>query len=147
MSLKEQLSADLKQSMKDKDVIVKSTVILVRAAILQFEKDNKVELIDEDIIGIISKQVKQRRDALEEFKKADRQDLIDQTNKEIEILTKYLPQQLSEEEVKIIVLSAIQEVGATSMKDMGKIMAVVMPKIKGQADGGIVNKLVKEYLN
>lgn len=147
MSLKEQLSADLKQSMKDKDVIVKSTVILVRAAILQFEKDNKVELIDEDIIGIISKQVKQRRDALEEFKKADRQDLMDQTNKEIEILTKYLPQQLSEEEVKIIVLSAIQEVGATSMKDMGKIMAVVMPKIKGRADGGIVNKLVKENLN
>lgn len=147
MSLKEQLSADLKQSMKDKDVIVKSTVILVRAAILQSEKDNKVELIDEDIIGIISKQVKQRRDALEEFKKADRQDLMDQTNKEIEILTKYLPQQLSEEEVKIIVLSAIQEVGATSMKDMGKIMAVVMPKIKGRADGGIVNKLVKESMN
>lgn len=144
MSLKEQLSADLKQSMKDKDIIVKSTIILVRAAILQFEKDNKVELIDEDIIGIISKQVKQRRDALEEFKKADRQDLIDQTTKEIEILTKYLPQQLSEEEVKIIVLSAIQEVDATSMKDMGKIMAVVMPKIKGRADGGIVNKLVKE---
>lgn len=144
MSLKEQLSADLKQSMKNKDVIVKSTIILVRAAILQFEKDNKVELIDEDIIGIISKQVKQRRDALEEFKKADRQDLIDQTTKEIEILTKYLPQQLSEEEVKIIVLSAIQEIDATSMKDMGKIMAVVMPKIKGRADGGIVNKLVKE---
>lgn len=147
MSLKVQLSADLKQSMKDKDVIVKSTVTLVRAAILQFEKDNKVELIDEDIIGIISKQMKQRKDALVEFKKADRQDLIDQTEKEIEILTKYLPQQLSEEEVKEIVLSAITEVGATSMKDMGKIMSVVMPKVKGRADGGIINKLVKENLN
>lgn len=147
MSLKEQLSSDLKQSMKDKDVIVKSTVTLVRAAILQFEKDNKVELIDEDIIGIIAKQVKQRRDAFEEFKKADRQDLMDQTSKEIEVLTKYLPQQLSEDAVKDIVLSAIQEVGATSMKDMGKIMAVVMPKIKGKADGGIVNKIVKENLN
>ncbi|MPW27089.1 GatB/YqeY domain-containing protein [Alkalibaculum sp. M08DMB] len=147
MSLKEQLSSELKESMKAKDLIAKSTIILVRAAILQYEKDNKVELIDEDIIGIISKQVKQRKDALAEFKKADRQDLVDQTEREIEILVKYLPQQLSESQVESIVLEAMKQVGADSMKDMGKIMAVVMPKIKGRADGGIVNKLVKENLN
>ncbi|RBP68916.1 hypothetical protein DES36_10256 [Alkalibaculum bacchi] len=146
MSLKEQLVADLKQSMKDKDTIAKSAITLVRAAILQVEKDERRELSEDDIIGIISKQVKQRKDALIDFQKANRQDLIDQTEREIEVLTEYLPQQLSEEELKVIVLDAINEVGATSMKDMGKIMGIVMPKIKGRADGGMVNKIVKENL-
>ncbi|WP_303861818.1 GatB/YqeY domain-containing protein [Alkalibaculum bacchi] len=146
MSLKEQLVADLKQSMKDKDTIAKSAITLVRAAILQVEKDERRELYEDDIIDIISKQVKQRKDVLIDFQKANRQDLIDQTEREIEVLTKYLPQQLSEEELKVIVLDAINEVGATSMKDMGKIMGIVMPKIKGRADGGMVNKIVKENL-
>lgn len=146
MSLKEQLVADLKQSMKDKDTIAKSAITLVRAAILQVEKDERRELSEDDIVGIISKQVKQRKDALIDFQKANRQDLIDQTEREIEVLTEYLPQQLSEEELKVIVLDAINEVGATSMKDMGKIMGIVMPKIKGRADGGMVNKIVKENL-
>lgn len=146
MSLKEQLLADLKQSMKDKDTIAKSAITLVRAAILQVEKDERRELSEDDIIGVISKQVKQRKDALIDFQKANRQDLIDQTDREIEILNKYLPQQLSEEELKVIVLDAINEVGATSMKDMGKIMGLVMPKIKGRADGGMVNKIAKENL-
>ena len=146
MSLKEQLVADLKQSMKDKDTIAKSAITLVRAAILQVEKDERRELSEDDIVGIISKQVKQRKDVLIDFQKANRQDLIDQTEREIEVLTEYLPQQLSEEELKVIVLDAINEVGATSMKDMGKIMGIVMPKIKGRADGGMVNKIVKENL-
>lgn len=146
MSLKEQLVADLKQSMKNKDTIAKSAITLVRAAILQVEKDERRELSEDDIIGVISKQVKQRKDVLIDFQKANRQDLIEQTEREIEILTKYLPQQLSEEELKVIVLDAINEVGATSMKDMGKIMGIVMPKIKGRADGGMVNKIVKENL-
>ena len=147
MSLKEQLSADLKQAMKDKDTIKKSTITLVRAAILQYEKDNKVELTEEDIIGIIAKQVKQRYDSLKDFTRAERPDLIDQTNAQIEVLSKYLPQPLSEDELMNIVLSAISEVGATSMKDMGKIMAKVKPQITGRADGSMVNKIVKENLN
>ncbi len=146
MSLKEQLTADLKRSMKDKDTIAKSAITLVRAAILQVEKDERRELSEDDILGIVSKQVKQRKDALIDFQKANRQDLIDQTKREIEVLTNYLPQQLSEEELKVIVLDAIKEVGATSMKDMGKIMGIVMPKMKGRADGGMVNKIVKENL-
>ncbi|MFZ7130730.1 MAG: GatB/YqeY domain-containing protein [Eubacteriales bacterium] len=146
MSLKEQLSLDLKQSMKDKNVISKSTIIMVRAAILQYEKDNKVELTDEDIIAIIAKQVKQRKEVLNDFKKADRKDLVDQNLQEIQILQQYLPQQLNEEEIKTIVIDAIREVGASSVKDMGKVMTTVMPKVKGRADGGLVNKIVKENL-
>ena len=146
MSLKEQLAADLKQSMKDKDKIAKSAITLVRAAILQIEKDEKKELFDDDIIDVVSKQVKQRKDALSDFQKGNRQDLVEQTEREIEVLTKYLPQQLSEDELKVVVLNAINEVGATSMKDMGKIMSIVMPQIKGRADGKMVNKIVKENL-
>lgn len=146
MSLKERLLNDLKQSMKEKDTIKKSCVTMVRAAILQAEKDKKVELKDDEIVDIIAKQLKQRRDSLQDFKKADRQDLIEQTQKEIDVLTKYLPQQLSEDEIKQIVIETIREVGATSMKGMGKVMGAIMPKVKGKADGSLVNKFVKQYL-
>lgn len=147
MSLKEKLMADLKTSMKEKDTIRKSTITMVRAAILQNEKDNKVVLDDEDILGVISKQVKQRKDSYAEFEKAQREDLMEQTSKEIDILMEYLPKQLSEDELRVIVSEAINKVGATSLKDMGKIMAAVMPEVKGKADGGAINKLVKELLN
>ena len=146
MSLKEKLQADLKRAMKEKDKISKSVVTLIRSAILQYEKDNKVELKDEEITGIIAKQLKQNKDVLKDFQKANRQDLIEQTEKEIEILTNYLPRQLTEEEVSKIVTDTIGEVGATSMNDMGKVMSAVMPKVKGKADGGIVSKVVKEKL-
>ncbi|NTW71863.1 MAG: GatB/YqeY domain-containing protein [Eubacteriaceae bacterium] len=147
MSLKEKLMADLKTSMKEKDTIRKSTITMVRAAILQNEKDNRVVLDDEDILGVISKQVKQRKDSFAEFEKAQREDLMEQTSKEIDILMEYLPKQLSEDELRVIVSEAINKVGATSLKDMGKIMAAVMPEVKGKADGGSINKLVKEFLN
>jgi hypothetical protein len=120
---------------------------MVRAAILQSEKDNKIVLNDEDVLGVIAKQVKQRKDALEEFKKAQREDLMEQTAKELDILMDYLPKQLTEEELKVIVSDAIKEVGATSIKDMGKVMSTVMPKVKGRADGTMINKIVKEILN
>ncbi|HBG7806580.1 TPA: GatB/YqeY domain-containing protein, partial [Clostridioides difficile] len=94
----------------------------------------------------IAKQLKQRRDALVEFEKAGREDLIKETEGEIEVLKEYLPQQLSEEELEEIVKSTISEVGATSMKDMGKIMSVIQPKVKGRADGKLINKLVKQNL-
>lgn len=147
MSLKETLMDDLKAAMKDKDVIRKNTVQMIRSAILQFEKDNKAELDDNGIIDVIAKELKRRRDVLPEYEKSGREDLIADINREIEILLAYLPKQLSKEELEVIVAEAIAEVGATSMKDMGKIMAAVMPKTKGRADGKMINEIVKAKLS
>ncbi|MGP1556090.1 GatB/YqeY domain-containing protein [Peptostreptococcus stomatis] len=146
MSLKEKLQEDLKSSMKNKDTIRKSVVTLIRAAIKQHEVDNRVELADDAIIDIISKQLKQRKDSLAEFEKANRDDLVEETKSEIQVLEEYLPQQLSEEELEKIVIETIAEVGATSMKDMGKIMATIKPKTAGRADGRKINELVKKNL-
>lgn len=146
MSLKEKLQEDLKSSMKNKDTVKKSVVTLIRAAIKQHEVDNRVELADDAIIDIISKQLKQRKDSLAEFVKANRDDLVEETKSEIQVLEGYLPQQLSEEELEKIVIETIAEVGATSMKDMGKIMAVIKPKTAGRADGRKINELVKKNL-
>lgn len=147
MSLKETLMEDMKNSMKNKDTIKKNTIIMVRAAIKQKEVDERIELADEDILDIVSKQVKEKRAAIEEFKRGNRQDLVDLTNAEIDILLNYLPKQLSEEEVEEIVKEVIIEINATSMKDIGMIMKTVMPKVKGRTDGNIVNKAVKKILN
>ena len=146
MALKEQLLADLKASMKAKDPVKKSTVTMIRAAILQVEKDNKVELGDAEIQEIIAKQMKQRRDALDEFKKAERDDLIAQTEAEMRVIEAYLPKQLTQEEIEAIVDETIKETGAESAKDMGKIMGALMPKVKGLADGKLVNQIVREKL-
>lgn len=146
MSLKEKLQEDLKSSMKNKDTIKKSVVTLIRAAIKQHEVDNRVELADDAIIDIISKQLKQRKDSLAEFEKANRDDLVEETKSEIQVLEGYLPQQLSEEELEKIVIETIAEVGATSMKDMGKIMATIKPETAGRADGRKINELVKKNL-
>lgn len=146
MSLKEKLQEDLKSSMKNKDTIRKSVITLVRAAIKQIEVDQRVELDDVAVMNIISKQLKQRNDSLAEFEKAGREDLIEETKSEIQVLKEYLPQQLSEEELEKIVIETIAEVGATSMKDMGKIMAIIKPKTAGRADGRKINELVKKNL-
>jgi len=147
MALKDQLMNDLKEAMKDKDTIRKNTVQMVRSAVLQFEKDNKTELDDNGVIEVIAKELKKRKDVLPEYEKSGRDDLIEGLNKEIETLLGYLPAQLSKEELMEIVKEAIAETGATSMKDMGKIMAVVMPKTKGRADGKEINAIVKEMLS
>ena len=144
MSLKEKLQEDLKSSMKNKDTIRKSVITLVRAAIKQIEVDQRVELDDVAVMDIISKQLKQRNDSLAEFEKAGREDLIEETKSEIQVLKEYLPQQLSEEELEKIVIETIAEVGAISMKDMGKIMAIIKPKTAGRADGRKINELVKK---
>lgn len=146
MSLKQKLQEDLKSSMKNKDTVRKSVVTLIRASIKQSEVDNRVELEDEDIIDIIAKQLKQRKDVLVQFKDAKREDLVSEAEAEIEVLKEYLPQQLSEEELSEIVKSTISELGATSMKDMGKIMSAMKPKVKGRADGKLINELVKNNL-
>ena len=147
MSLKERLMADLKDAMKNKDKLRKDVITMVRAAIKQKEVDERVELDDSDIENIISKQLKEKKASIEEFKKGNRQDLVDQTNDEIEILLKYLPEQLSDEELKEIIKKVIDEKEITSMKDIGKLMKNVMPLIKGKADGKQVNVIAKELLN
>ena len=145
MSLKEQLFADLKTAMKEKDTLRKDTVQLIRSGILQIEKDNKIELDDEGVLDVISKQLK-RRDALPDFLKSGRTDLVEKLNKEIEILLSYLPEQLNEDEIKKIVEEAVAEIGAASIKDMGKVMASVTPKVKGRADMKLVGGFVKKML-
>ena len=146
MSIKERLAADLKAAMKEKNTIKKDTVQMVRAAVLQKEKDGKLVLDDDGVIEVIAKEVKSRKDVLPDYEKSGRDDLIAKINQEIAILLDYLPEQLSEEELRSIVKDAITETGASSMTDLGKIMAVVMPKIKGKADGKAVNALVRELL-
>lgn len=146
MSLKQKLQEDLKSSMKNKDTIKKSVITLIRSSIKQYEVDNRVDLGDDEIVDLIAKQLKQTRDSREEFAKAGRDDLVSKAEAEIEVLKEYLPQQLSEEELNKIVISTISEVGATSMKDMKKIMTSIMPKVKGRADGKLINELVKKNL-
>ncbi|AKL95797.1 hypothetical protein CACET_c23510 [Clostridium aceticum] len=146
MSLKERLTNDLKEAMKNKDQLRKNVVTLIRSEIKQVEVDKRVELEEQDVIEIISRQLKQRKDAVEEFEKGGRQDLVEQTQGEISVLLQYLPQQLSEEEVTKIVKETISEIGANSVKEMGKVMAAVLPKVKGKADGKTVNQIVKQQL-
>ena len=147
MGLKETLMQDLKDAMKEKDTIRKNTVQMIRSAVLQFEKDNLTELDEEGIIEVIAKELKKRRDVLPEYEKSGRDDLIADIKREIEILLAYLPKQLTKEELEVIVTEAIETTGAASMKDMGKIMGVVMPKVKGRADGKMINEIVKAKLS
>ena len=146
MSLKDNLFQDLKTAMKEKDTIRKNTIQLVRSGVLQIEKDNHIELDDDGVLDVVSKELKKRRDSLPEFEKSGRQDLIDDLNKEIEVLLRYLPEQLTEDEIHKIVVETIAETGATTMKDMGKVMGAVSSKVKGRADNRVVSGYVKELL-
>lgn len=147
MSLEIKLMEDLKTSMKNKDTIRKNTITMVRAAIKQIEVDERRKVSEDEVIDIISKQLKEKRIVIGEFKKGNRDDLVELTEKEIEILLPYLPEQLTQEEVVKIVNDTIEELNATSMKDIGIVMKTVMPKVKGKTDGNIVSKIVKESLN
>ena len=144
--LKEKLLEDLKSAMKEKDEIKKNTVQMVRAAILQIEKDKAIEVSEEQIIEIIAKEVKKRKDAAIDFEKSGRQDLIEKNKQEIEILTTYLPKQLSKEEIETIVKDIIAKVNATSIKDMGKVMKAAKEKIGAGSDGKTINEVVKKCL-
>lgn len=145
--IKEKLLNDLKESMKDKNLIRKNTIQMVRAAVLQVEKDKQIELTDEQIIEIIAKESKKRKDAEAEFEKSGREDLIKQNKEEIEILAEYLPKQLSVEEVETIVKTVIEETGSTSMKDMGTVMKTAKEKIGASADGRTISEVVKKMLS
>ena len=145
--LKEKLMQDLKDAMKEKNEIKKNTVQMLRASILQVEKDKGIQLEDNQIIDIIAKEVKKRKDAAIDFEKSGRDDLIAQNNAEIEVLINYLPKQLSKEEIEEIVKKVIEETGATSMKDMGMVMKGAKEKIGASADGKTINEVVKSLLN
>ena len=144
--LKEKLLEDLKECMKNKNTVRKNVVQMVRAAILQVEKDKQITLNDEQIIDIIAKESKKRKDALADYERSGREDLIAQINEEIEVLAEYLPKQLSEEELVNIIKEVIEEQGATSMKDMGKVMKVAKEKIGVASDGKTINEVVKKLL-
>ncbi|MEE1038927.1 MAG: GatB/YqeY domain-containing protein [Eubacterium sp.] len=147
MTLKERLMNDFKDAMKSKDEVKKNTINLARAAIKQVEVDTRTELTDDEILPIIAKQVKMRRDALADFEKGGRTDLMDAYKTEIEILEVYLPAQLSEEEIRKVVEEVAAQLGIEGGKqNMGKLMGPVMGKVKGQADGGAVKKVVMEFL-
>ena len=145
--LKEKLMADLKQSMKEKEILRKNVVQMIRAAILQVEKDKQVELDDNQIIDIIAKESKKRKDSLADYEKSGRKDLIDQIKAEIEIISVYLPKQLSKEEITDIVKDVIAETGATSIKDMGKVIKELSSIVGTRADMSEVSKIVKEELS
>ena len=131
----------------NKETLKKSVITMIRASVKQKEVDDRVDLNDDDVIELIAKQLKQRKDALVEFEKAERDDLIAQTKAEIEILASYLPQQLTDEELEAVVRDAVAEVNAQSVKDMGKIMGKVMAVAKGRVDGKRINEMVKKVLN
>lgn len=133
--------------MKEKNVVRKNVIQMVRAAILQVEKDKHITLEDEQIIDIIAKESKKRKDSLTDYEKSGREDLINEIKEEIAILAEYLPKQLSIEEVETIVKEVISEVGATSMKDMGKVMKSAKEKIGPASDGKTINEVVKKLLS
>ena len=125
----------------------KNVIQLVRAGILQVENDNKVTLDDKGVLEVIAKQLKQRKDSLPDYEKSGRDDLIADLKAEMDVLMEYLPKQLSRDELEVIVKEAIAETGASSMRDMGKVMAAVKPKTVGRADGRMINEVAKSLLS
>ena len=144
--LKEKLLEDLKDAMKTKNVNKKNAVQMVRTAILQIEKDKGIEVSDEQILGIVAKEVKTRKDAIAEYEQANREDLIEKANEEIKALEEYLPKQLTDEELVVEVKKVIEKLNATSMKDMGPVMKEAKATIGAQADGKRINEVVKSLL-
>lgn len=147
MSLKDKLQDDWKQALKAGDKFKAGTIALAKAAVLLIEKADGSKATDEQVIEVLAKEVKMRRESIVEFEKGNREDLVEKAKKEIEIFLSYLPTQLSEEEILQYIREAAVEVGANSIKDMGKLMTNLTSKTKGRADGKVVSNLVKQYLN
>lgn len=145
--MKERITNDLKEAMKAQDKERLAVIRMVKGAISLEEINTKKELNDNEIIGIIAKQIKTRKESIADFEKGNRQDLIDQTNKEIEILNEYMPEQMSEEEVNKVIDEIFDEVKPTGMSDMGKVMSVAKGRLNGRADMGYISRTIKEKLN
>lgn len=147
MTVLEELNQDMKTAMKAKDRESLTTIRMLKSA-LQNEQINKGdELTEDEELTILAREKKQRVESLNEFKEADRTDLVEKLEKELSIVDHYLPEQLSEEEIVQIVQDAVEQTGADSMKDMGKVMGAVLPKVKGKADGSLVSSIVKQELS
>lgn len=146
MNLSERLNDDMKQAMKSQEKFKLQTIRMIRSSVKNQEIDLKRPLEDAEVLDILSREIKQRKDSLQEFEKAGRDDLAKDVAAEIEIISVYLPQQLTEEEIKLIVQQTIQETGASSKADMGKVMSALLPKTKGRADGKLVNTFVQQFL-
>lgn len=144
--MKEELLKALKEAMKEKDELKKDTITMLRAAILQVEKDSQKELNQSEMEAIVAKQIKSRKESLDDYKKANRDDIVSKIEKEIEILTKYLPEQLTEDEIEKLITEAIKKTGANTPRDMGKVMQEIRPQIAGKADGKFVSDMVKQML-
>ena len=149
MTLRDRLTEDMKQAMKDKEAgkLKLSVIRMVRSAAKNIEIDRHKELDDNELLEVVAKEVKMRKDSLAQFRKANRPDLLAALEQEIAILMEYLPEQMTEAEVRSLVTQAVADAQASSPKDMGKVMALLIPKVKGRADGKLVNSLVKELLS
>jgi len=164
MTLKQKIQQVTKLALKEKRERELSTLRMLLSAVINKEKEKRYkiskekpdlsgeelekesQLVDDEVIEVVSSEVKKRKEAILEFEKGKRQDLVEKERRELEILQKYLPEQLSEEEIRELAKEAIDKIGAKELKEMGKVMAELMPKIKGKADGGLVSKIVKELL-
>lgn len=146
MSLKDQLRETLKEAMKSRDALRKKVMRMALAKVKNAEVEKQADLEEPELLGILEKEVKARHETIEGAQQAGRPDLIEEAEAEIAILEEFLPEALSEEELRTIVEDVIAQVRATSMRDMGKVMGALMPKIKGRADGGLANKMVRETL-
>ena len=145
--LKEKLLEELKKAMKEKNINRKNVIQMVRAAILQVEKDKQVELNDDEILSIIAKESKKRKDSISDYEKGGRQDLVEQINEEIQVLSEFLPKQLTAEELEEKIKIIIEKVGATTIKDMGKVMKMAKEELGATADGKAISETVKKLLN
>lgn len=144
--MKDELLQELKAAMREKDELRKNTITMLRSAILQVEKDTQKALSEDEMKAIVAKEVKKRKESIVDFEKADRPDLVEGLQQEIAILSRYLPEQLNEEQVEQLVKEAIVAVGATTPREMGKVMQALRPKIQGKADGKMVSDMVKKLL-
>jgi len=144
MSLKDKITEDMKKYMREKNTLALSTVRMLRSEIKNVEIDTKKELNDDEVLKVIATAVKKRKDAAEQYKNAGRDDLADKEMQESEILTAYMPEQMSEEEVKAVVKEACEGVDTSDKKMFGKVMQAVMSKVQGRADGKVINQLVRE---
>lgn len=146
MDTKTQINNAMKEALRAKDQVAKRTLTMVRAAIQQAEKDRKTELDETAVMSILQKELKSRQETIDEAKKAGRDDLVADTEAEIVVLKKFLPEAMSEEELRTLAAEVIAEVGASAMSDMGKVMKVIMPRVGGRASGGDISRVVKEIL-
>ena len=146
MELKEQLNEDMKQAMRAKDKNRLSAIRMVRGAVRDKEINSKVELDDDGVLEVIASQIKKRKDALEQLRKSNRDDLVDAEMEQINTLQEFLPAQLSMEEIEAAVTGAIEELGATSMRDMGKVMGTLVPQLRGKADNSVISQIVRQKL-